>query len=355
MLGGNQLLNLILHRRLSSDCKKMVIGISNHLGMYILVQEIPFYPDYPIPLQRQRIGLCNHCNFDGTHFYKKSCWIADVQWLVEDAYFAVMTCCGSLSIFRSTGEPMIVKVRKPGPDSEEEKSARFYFPVFHPHQICRPQQANSQEKGSINLYPTIKWVDSEQILTCSSGMKVELFSIQRVLPISLDSAQSELWLGRKVSSDATSLANYREKAVCQRNDENENYRKNSRRSVVIVEPDVEQVNRLKEKYSSSQNENQPDSKHGRDGLVMEYRYSREDDNGNANVGFDTEGEEAHSEDFEKLERLYPVNDIDSPSRIEELPPDGGELEEENLEKESFATPEKLRKRSNEYHNVGKTL
>lgn len=366
---------IVLKFRLSSDATKIAIVISSHLGMYIHVQNIPCFQDIPQRLKRLKVSLCNHADYDGTHFYKKECWVADVQWLVEDTYFAVMTHCGSLSIFYTSGEPMIVKVRKPGPDPDETKSARFYFPVFHPHQIRMNEQDQENNGGSdgksLLAYPTMKWIDTEQVLTCSSGMKIELFSIQRVLPIGLDKGQSEIWLeaeerkatAEEVEEDEKRNVHFLEEdfdgAESFTSFTSTNRATSSMIQKPFLVPDINVLLRTTVDQAGSREtgeERASDGGGGRMSPVMEFTYEREKDGmkpgsypiGNGNSDYemrDEEVEEEEEEDDEEEKSEYPRNDVETPSRIEELPPDGGELEEENLESVQVVdvpTPEKLR-------------
>lgn len=205
-INGHFFIELTLeNRRLSADCKKIAIVISNHLGLYLYIQNVPANADQEstVHISRQTVALCVHSDYDGAHFYKKECWVSDVQWLVEDAYIACMSLCGSLSIFYATGEPMILKVRKPGALPDENKLARYFFPIFYLQQLQDqlPERAstiegflssggnNQSEESREILYPTVKWIDDERILACSSGTKIELFSIQRVLNLPLEEGE----------------------------------------------------------------------------------------------------------------------------------------------------------------------
>lgn len=331
------------------------------------MQDIPTHQEHRVRLSRQKVSICNHSDYDGTHFYKKECWVSDVQWLVEDTYFAIMTRCGSLSIFYSSGEPMIVKVRKPGADPDETKSARFYFPVFHPHQIRLNDEKDKENNGgggadgkSSISYPTMKWIDSEQVLTCSSGIKIELFSIQRVLPIGLDKGQSEIWLEVDERSETGAAADEdddEKRKVAFLDQEEEEYDAESFTSFAssnrptssmiqkpFLVPDINGLLRTtvdKASRESRENVEEDEGGDGRISPVMEYRYEREKEGKAESYPIGNDNSEDEYEE-ERNADGYPRNDVETPSRIEELPPDGGELEAENLESVMEPTPEKLR-------------
>ncbi|CAL8126158.1 unnamed protein product [Orchesella dallaii] len=181
--------------RLSSDCTKIAVVINTHVAAYVHVENLPapFY-ELPVKLTRRRVPFCPHGDYDGTQFFKRECWVSDIQWIAEDGYFAVMTQCGCLSIFHSSGSPMIIKTKLPErsdhQNPDEEKSARFYLPVFQRQQIsARPRRGQPP-------YPTLKWVKSQQVLSCSSGLKIELFSLKRVFNLNDDFCEDEELMSR---------------------------------------------------------------------------------------------------------------------------------------------------------------
>ncbi|ODM89398.1 hypothetical protein Ocin01_17283 [Orchesella cincta] len=180
--------------RLSSDCGKIAVVINTHVGAWVRVEHLPT-PVYeePVKLKRHKVSFCPHGDYDGTYFFKRECWVSDIQWLAEDGYFAVMTQCGCLSIFHSSGNPMIIKTTLTAvenPDVAKMTGGRFYLPVFHRHQI------STRSRRGQPPYPTLKWVDSQQVLSCSSGLKIELFSLKRVFNLGDDEDNDDEKMGQ---------------------------------------------------------------------------------------------------------------------------------------------------------------
>ncbi|CAL8136704.1 unnamed protein product [Orchesella dallaii] len=191
--------------RLSSDCSKVALVINTHIGTYIHVEQLPSpfssFKSGPVKLSRNNMAFCPHGNFDGTHFFKRECWVSDIQWLAEDGYFAVMTECGSLSIFHGSGSSMLIKIKLAGSGiSTEDKKASFFLPVFY------RQQISSEKRKGQPPYPVLKWVDSQQVLCCCSGLKIELFSLKRVFNLEQDEEEGEEEGGQKLVSSLELLS-----------------------------------------------------------------------------------------------------------------------------------------------------
>ncbi|CAL8143078.1 unnamed protein product [Orchesella dallaii] len=154
--------------RLSQDCSKLAIVVSTSSGFYTHVAQIPSHSGRIVKLERSRMTFCDHLDSEGSTS-NRGCCIADVQWLVEDAYFACITCCGCLSIFHATGESMLIETSL----KEEENDSSTFLPVLTQVPISRTK--------SKTKFPSLKWMDSEKILTCSTENTVEAFSIKRVI------------------------------------------------------------------------------------------------------------------------------------------------------------------------------